>query len=70
MVHFMQLAGSGTIEITSSKTGSSSVPVDTNHDFIIEYTAATTFKAAYIRVMHPGVIEGATAERGCRFNGC
>ena len=55
-------AGSGTIEITSSKTRSSSVPVDTNHDFIIKYTAATTFKDVYIRVEHPEVIKGAAAD--------
>ena len=48
-----QLAGSGTLEITSTTTGTSAVPVNTTHDFAIKYTAASKFENVFIRVALP-----------------
>ena len=47
------LAGSGTVEVTSTTTGTAAVPVGTTHDFQVKYTAAAKFSAVYIRVALP-----------------
>ena len=61
-----RLAGSGTVEVTSTTTGTAAVPVGTTHDLQIKYTAAAKFSAVYIRVALPatGFTDGANAALG------
>ena len=48
------LAGSGTLTITSTTTGTAAVPIDTTHDFKIQYTSASAkFDSYFIRVELP-----------------
>ena len=59
-----RLAGSGTLEVTSTTTGTAAVPVGTTHDLQVKYTAAAKFSGVYIRVALASFTDGDE----CRFN--